>query len=169
MARKKVRGKPELDEPGEEKRCFICGATKNLVRTECCGKWICDDEADYVLFSYARNSCHRNHRRFTLCAFHHDEGHKGDWKTCPKCRKMAEPEMVVWFGTNEFGNRCPTREVRPNEMQKVGNVISFRGRLFLWQRRFTCSACYRFDASKALPPMRLVRTLAASAAVRAGL
>ena len=30
--------KPQLDENGEEKKCFICGATKNLVRTECCGK-----------------------------------------------------------------------------------------------------------------------------------
>jgi len=55
--------KPQLDENGEEKKCFICGATKNLVRTECCGKWICDDEDQYVAFSYARNSCHRNHRR----------------------------------------------------------------------------------------------------------
>ena len=54
--------KPRLDENGEEKKCFICGATKNLVRTECCGKWICDDEDKYVVFSYARNSCHRNHR-----------------------------------------------------------------------------------------------------------
>ena len=33
---KRVR-KPQLDENGEEKKCFICGATKNLVRTECCG------------------------------------------------------------------------------------------------------------------------------------
>ena len=32
---KRIR-KPQLDENGEEKKCFICGATKNLVRTECC-------------------------------------------------------------------------------------------------------------------------------------
>jgi hypothetical protein len=30
MAKKKVREKPELDENGEEKRCFLCGATQNL-------------------------------------------------------------------------------------------------------------------------------------------
>ncbi|MEI7899504.1 MAG: hypothetical protein WCK89_04580, partial [bacterium] len=56
-------------------RCFLCGKRAKLVKTECCGKWICDDEHKYVLFSYARNSCHRNHSHFTLCAFHHDNGH----------------------------------------------------------------------------------------------
>ena len=34
-----------------------CGATDNLTKTECCGQWICDDEDQYVLFSYAHNSC----------------------------------------------------------------------------------------------------------------
>lgn len=31
--------------------------------------------------SYARNSCYRNHSRYTLCAHHYDERHKGtSWK-----------------------------------------------------------------------------------------
>jgi SWIM/SEC-C metal-binding protein len=58
---------PETDTP----RCALCGSTTNLIRTECCGQWICDDEKNYELFSYARNSCHRNHRRYTLCGIHH--------------------------------------------------------------------------------------------------
>ena len=29
--------------------------------TPCCNNWICDDEDQYVLFSYAHNSCYRNH------------------------------------------------------------------------------------------------------------
>ncbi len=37
-------------------RCGLCGKTGNLIRTECCGNWICDDEDKYVIFSYARNS-----------------------------------------------------------------------------------------------------------------
>jgi hypothetical protein len=40
-------------------RCGLCGKTKKLTKTECCGEWICDDEDKYVLFSYARNSCYR--------------------------------------------------------------------------------------------------------------
>lgn len=54
------------------------------------------------MFSYARNSCSRNHRRYTLCASHHDEEHQGDWKDCETCRKSFETEMYVWYGTNEY-------------------------------------------------------------------
>jgi hypothetical protein len=52
-------------------RCGLCGKKGKLTRTDCCGQWICDDEDKYVMFSYARNSCHRNHRRYTLCGYHH--------------------------------------------------------------------------------------------------
>jgi hypothetical protein len=87
-----------------DKQCFICGKTNGLVKTPCCGRWICDDEDRYVLFSYSRNSCHRNHRRYTLCGYHFNEGHEGDWKACRKCREdfSDELEMYVWYGTNEY-------------------------------------------------------------------
>jgi hypothetical protein len=87
-------------EPAEP-LCGLCGATKNLTRTECCGKWICDDEHQYVLFSYARNSCSRNHGRYTLCGFHFNEAHPGLWQDCKKCRDQIEPEMFVHHGTNQ--------------------------------------------------------------------
>jgi hypothetical protein len=83
-------------------KCGLCGKTKNLMRTDCCGNWICNDEGNYVMFSYARNSCHRNHDRYTLCASHFHEGHSGDWKTCKECREAFETEMYVWYGTNEY-------------------------------------------------------------------
>jgi len=85
-------------------RCGLCGKTGNLTKTECCGQWICDDEDQYVMFSYERNSCHRNHRRYTLCSYHFNEGHKGDWKTCKTCRGDFEDdlEMYVDYGTNEY-------------------------------------------------------------------
>ncbi len=85
-------------------RCGLCGKTGNLVRTECCGQWICDDEDQYVAFSYARNSCHRNHRRYTLCGYHENEGHSGSWKTCPKCKEDFSDnlEIYVHYGTNEY-------------------------------------------------------------------
>lgn len=85
--------------------CGLCGKNKKQrEKTDCCGNWICNDANNYVLFSYARNSCSRNHRRFTLCGYHHNEEHSGDWKTCKKCRESFEHEleMYVWYGTNEY-------------------------------------------------------------------
>jgi len=84
------------------RRCGLCGKTGKLVKTDCCGNWICDDEDEYVIFSYERNSCYRNHRRYTLCGFHHTEEHAGDWKECKECRESFETEMYVWYGTNEY-------------------------------------------------------------------
>ncbi|OGC36937.1 hypothetical protein A3J90_07840 [candidate division WOR-1 bacterium RIFOXYC2_FULL_37_10] len=82
--------------------CGLCGKTRNLTKTDCCGNWICDDEHKYKAFSYTRNSCHRNHSRYTLCAYHSNEGHEGKWQTCRKCRNSFETEMYVWYGTNEY-------------------------------------------------------------------
>jgi len=83
-------------------KCGLCGKTKNLTKTECCDELICDDEDTYVMFSYGRNSCHRNHRRFTLCGSHYAEGHSGQWKKCSECRDGIETEMYVYYGTNEY-------------------------------------------------------------------
>ena len=107
-------------------RCGLCGATSNLIKTECCGQWICDDESEYVMFSYAHNSCSRNHRRYTLCGHHFAEGHDGDWKTCQKCKDNIEPEMYAYFGTNEYNfeklENPPDYE--PTKCHKCGVVIS---------------------------------------------
>lgn len=83
-------------------RCGLCGKTGKIYYTPCCNNPICDDEDKYELFSYARNSCSRNHRRFTLCSFHFNEGHKGDWKTCQECKNNLHPEMYDWYGSNEY-------------------------------------------------------------------
>lgn len=88
--------------PEDKPRCGLCGKTKKLMKTECCGNWICDDQDKYILFSYARNSCARNHNRYTLCGFHYNEGHKGSWKDCLICRNEFETEMYVYYGTNEY-------------------------------------------------------------------
>lgn len=107
MPKKKASktSKPKAAKPLSAKavaRCGLCGKTKNLTKTECCGNWICDDEHNYVMFSYSNNSCSRNHRRYTLCSYHFNEGHAGDWKDCLKCREGFETEMYVYYGTNEY-------------------------------------------------------------------
>ena len=108
-----------------EPQCGLCGKRTNLTKTECCGKWICDDADQYVLFSYAKNSCYRNHDRYTLCSFHHNEGHAGEWKTCEACRQEFETEMYVWYGTNEFNFETLEHppEYEPTKCAKCHRII----------------------------------------------
>ncbi len=109
----------------ERPRCGLCGKTRKLTKTECCGQWICDDTDKYVLFSYARNSCYRNHDRYTLCSYHYQEGHKGDWKECQKCKKSFETEMYVWYGTNEYNfEKLPNPpSYKPTRCVRCGRII----------------------------------------------
>jgi hypothetical protein len=83
-------------------QCGLCGRRGALTQTPCCGQWICDDAHTYRLFSYARNSCFRNHDRYTLCAAHYHEGHAGRWQECDACKNAWETEMYVYYGTNEY-------------------------------------------------------------------
>ena len=99
---RKPRPVKTLPKPKVKPQCGLCGKKTKLIQTPCCGQWICNDQQNYVLFSYAHNSCQRNHDRFTLCSSHYHEKHKGDWKTCAKCKKNFETEMYVWYGTNEY-------------------------------------------------------------------
>ncbi len=118
-----ARGQTGADQP----RCGLCGKADKLTKTECCDQWICDDEENYRLFSYARNSCYRNHSRYTLCGYHYNEGHAGDWKTCPKCREdfVHEIETYVYYGTNEYNfeklKNPPT--YKPTHCSRCGAVI----------------------------------------------
>ena len=107
-------------------RCGLCGKQDNLTRTECCGQWICNDEHVHQPPSASRKSCQRNHRRMTLCGFHHGEGHKGDWKTCAECRDAFETEMYVWYGTNEhnFEKLADPPDYEPTHCDNCGVVIS---------------------------------------------
>jgi len=125
--RKKQRIEKEhkTESPKGRPRCGLCGKTSKLTKTECCGQWICDDADQYVLFSYARNSCHRNHDRYTLCSYHYHEDHQGDWKDCQKCREDFETEMYVWYGTNEynFGKLENPPDYEPTRCSKCGKII----------------------------------------------
>lgn len=108
-------------------RCGLCGKTTTLTKTECCGQWICDDEDRYVLFSYARNSCHRNHNRYTLCSHHYNEGHQGKWRNCPKCREsFDETEIYVYYGTNgyNFEKLSDPPAYEPTKCARCGKVIN---------------------------------------------
>lgn len=128
----------------DRSRCGLCGKTRALVKTECCENWICDDEHKYVIFSYARNSCCRNHNRFTLCGFHHTEGHDGRWKDCSECRASFKTEMYVWYGTNEYNfeklDDPPAYE--PTKCSACGRVIYLGKEGFSTLRgQYWCESC----------------------------
>jgi hypothetical protein len=128
----------------DRKSCGLCGATDNLTKTECCGQWICDDEDQYVLFSYARNSCSRNHRRFTLCGHHCTEGHEGRWQDCSKCRDEIETEMYVYYGTNEYNfEKLPNPPAfEPTCCSQCGKAIDLGGGGYSRSGKgYTCMDC----------------------------
>jgi hypothetical protein len=135
---------PIRGDHGKRPRCGLCGKTTRLTKTECCNQWICDDEDKYVMFSYARNSCSRNHRRFTLCGYHDAEGHEGRWQDCTKCRESFETEMYVYYGTNEYNfvklENPPAFE--PTHCTRCGHVISLAedGYSILGEE-YLCEAC----------------------------
>lgn len=112
-----------------KKQCGLCGETKDLMRTGCCGQWICDDEDQYKLFSFSHNSCARNHRRFTLCGHHYVERHVGKWQECNKCRDDIDTEMYVHYGTNEYNFEKlvdppdfePTKCIKCKKTIRLGN------------------------------------------------
>lgn len=124
-------------------RCGLCGKTDGLTRTECCGQWICNDEDTYILFSFARNSCQRNHDRYTVCGFHHNEGHTGKWQECSKCREAFPAELYVYYGTNEYNFEKllnppayePTRCSRCKKVIRLGeDGYSIKGEEYLCEK-----------------------------------
>ncbi len=126
------------------KQCKLCGNTKNLIRTPCCNNWICDDVDSYVMFSFAHNSCYRNHDRYTLCATHWHEGHEGRWQDCQACRDTFETEMYVYYGTNEYNFEVlespPSYE--PTLCHKCKRVIRLaEGGYSLSSDGYTCWEC----------------------------
>lgn len=131
-----------------KQRCGLCGKTGKLTQTACCGQWICNDEDKYVLFSYARNSCHRNHRRYTLCGYHFTESHAGDWRECQKCRKDIETEMYVYYGTNEYNfvklDNPP--EYEPTRCKKCKSIIRLsQDGYTIKGSDYYCSNCFEID------------------------
>jgi hypothetical protein len=125
-------------------KCGLCGKSRKLTRTECCANWICDDEDKYVLFSFSRNSCSHNHNRFTLCAFHHNEEHDGNWQDCAKCRSGFETEMYVWYGTNDynFEKLASPPAYKPTKCAGCGQIINLGEDGYVMSgKNYFCEAC----------------------------
>ena len=139
---RRTRTREESPAAGDRK-CGLCGKAGRLTTTECCGQVICDDEHTYKLFTYARNSCSRNHRRYTICGFHHAERHGGPWAECTTCPSEIPTEMYVHYGTNEYNfvrlENPPTFD--PTRCSRCNNVIDLSAGGY--SRRGDALSCYR--------------------------
>lgn len=88
---------------GGKPSCGVCGTTKTrIVRTECCGLWLCDNSEEYQLFSYSRAFCARSHSRYTLCGAHYAESHSGDWRSCATCSSAYDSANHMWYAFNGY-------------------------------------------------------------------
>ncbi|WP_425363556.1 hypothetical protein [Candidatus Tisiphia endosymbiont of Hybos culiciformis] len=86
-----------------KQKCQLCGSTtKPLTTTDCCNNLLCDDAHTYVVFSYAKNSCYRNHDRYTLCSSHYQDNHQGKWQDCKKCKADFNEVDYVEMATNRY-------------------------------------------------------------------
>lgn len=144
---------PQLDDDGRKAKCGICGKIGKLTKTPCCDQWICDDSDEYVLFSYARSSCFRNHDRYTLCSYHFHEGHHGEWTSCEKCQNDFDTEIYVGYGTNEYNfvelENPPDYE--PTRCAKCNTVIVLsEGGYSMRGKDYLCAQCSGLDLSKLL-------------------
>ena len=141
---KKSPTEPGSVQPVEKPRCGLCGKSGKLTRTSCCGNWICNDADKYVAFSYARNSCFTNHHKYTICAFHHNEGHGGRWQDCAQCRESQPLEMYVHSATNEynFEKLANPPKFEPTHCAGCGVVIRLaQDGYTLKQGGHYCAAC----------------------------
>lgn len=126
-------------------RCGLCGKTTQLTKTECCDNWICDDEHKYRLFSYERNSCHRNHRRYTMCGYHYAHDHSGNWKDCEECKAEFKTEMYVYMGTNQYNFEILTNppDYEPTKCSKCNKRIRLgeEGGYSIQRDQYLCERC----------------------------
>jgi hypothetical protein len=147
MKRKKTLTKKQHLRGQEDKRCGLCGKTGKLTKTPCCGNWICDDEDQYQLFSYARSSCYRNHDHYTVCAVHCHEEHEGpDWRTCEECKEYFDKvENYVWSATNEhnFVKLENPPEYEPTRCSKCNSIIKLGDEPYSMKGgEYYCSKCF---------------------------
>ncbi len=104
-------------------KCELCDEEENLILTDCCKNWVCNDEDQLATFSISINQCYQNHFKNTLCGFHYREGHKEpNWKTCQQCKDYFSPEEYCYFSTNSNNfdiTRCTAAAEAPHIVHKT--------------------------------------------------
>ena len=52
--------------------------------------------------TFLKNSCRRNHDKYTFCGQHSREKHIGDWKKCKICKNQNSDVDYTNLSTNNF-------------------------------------------------------------------
>ncbi|EGG20847.1 hypothetical protein DFA_00712 [Cavenderia fasciculata] len=70
------------------------------------GNWVCQKR------NYDKYECQHGHERYTLCAFHHNEGHDKtvSWMDCKECEEFS-PVDYRDFATGKFNFTKMSKEV----------------------------------------------------------
>ena len=124
-------------------RCGLCGKTKTLVQTECCGQWICDDEA-IMSCSPTRRTVVRGITDVTRCApFIIGEGHPGHWRDCKIAANRSRPKFMSGMArTNSISRNW---KIRRRLSRRCATVAAQRqprhGRLFRRTKGTLCNRC----------------------------
>lgn len=116
-----------------------------------------------MLFSYARNSCLRNHQRYRLCGYHFAEEHEGDWREYADCEGEFETEMYVWYRTNEYNfeklKNLPKYELTKGDcyvrLYGAGCRVTTMGAWSKWPRRHQATAKQCHDKRRAAQKIHL--------------
>jgi hypothetical protein len=88
--------------------------------------------------------CYERHSRFSLCGFHHNDGHAGSWKDCQECREEFPTEMYVYYGTNNhnFDKLENPPAYEPTKCSGCGVVIVLsKGGYSQFGDQYTCGKC----------------------------
>ncbi|KAG8793559.1 hypothetical protein FRC12_002354 [Ceratobasidium sp. 428] len=115
--------------PAADSYCGLCGKSGGpLEKTRCCNRTVCDDQHKYQPLSYSRVSCSRNHKRYTRCCYHFNEGHKGDALSCRECNSSHDGERTAWYMTDSYNflediERANPPSFWPTKCIKCGRAI----------------------------------------------
>ncbi|CAG9461829.1 unnamed protein product [Pedinophyceae sp. YPF-701] len=153
--------RPRRTGPQPPRACTMCGSTRKLKRLECCGEWICDAQDDYVMFSYSRDFCDRNHERYTRCASHANDKHRGDWRTCKECASLGEDDLGRnWHATCGYNFVPPLEKDCPKGEMLTETCVECKRRLFPGLEKYSRSfmpvanpyTCQECSGMPSVPP-----------------
>jgi tetratricopeptide (TPR) repeat protein len=88
---------------------------------------VCDDEHTYVMFSFAWNSCSRNHGRYTHCSYHFNERHTNRHKDAETA--YSEAVAIRKQLAADFPTRPEFRKVLASRHFKLGDLLMGTGRV----------------------------------------
>lgn len=125
--------------------CFACGSPKQLIPTECCGSLVCVSPPGVGPYSNPVHDCKGSHARYTLCGYHFDAEHGGDWTSCEQCKAEFEPELYQFYASNRFNSvsvHVSLEVIQKPSCTDCGKTFSILADAFAVEKNeFLCSDC----------------------------